>query len=118
MELTVTVEARGASAVAHLSGELDAYTAPQLRTVLLDLARQGQSDVVVHLKDVTFVDSTGLGVLVGGLNRQRNAGRTLRLAAIDDRTMKVFRITGLDSVFEIHPDLEGAVAAGEGVVGS
>ncbi|GAA0627991.1 hypothetical protein GCM10009547_34500 [Sporichthya brevicatena] len=109
MDLTVSVETQGVSTVAHVRGELDAHTAPVLRSVLSDLADQGATDVIVSLRDVTFVDSSGLGVLVGGLKRLRTVGGTLRLAAINERVLRVVRITGLDTVFEIHPDVSCAV---------
>lgn len=111
MDLSVTVEAQGASAVAHLRGEVDAYTAPQLRQLLSDLSEAGHGDLILHLAEVPFVDSAGLGVLVGGLKRQRALGGTLRLAALDARVLRVFRVTGLDAVFDIHPDVDEALKA-------
>jgi anti-sigma B factor antagonist len=113
LDLEVTVEAQGASTIAHVRGEIDAYTAPALREVLHELADTGHSDVVVHLREVPFVDSSALGVLIGSLKRQRAAGGTLRLAALEERVLRVFRLTGLDTVFEIHPDIDAALATGQ-----
>src|SRR5882757_6576303 len=101
MDLTVTVDTHGASTVAHLCGDIDAYTAPLLRAALLDLVQQNVIDLVVDMGDVTFLDSTGLGVLVATLHRQGKAGGSLRLAAVGDRVLKILQITALDTVFEI-----------------
>ncbi|MEO5743433.1 MAG: STAS domain-containing protein, partial [Terracoccus sp.] len=59
----------------------------------------------------TFLDSTGLGVLVGRLKLTRTMGGSMRIVGTDDRVLKVFSITGLDKVFEMHDDLESALAA-------
>lgn len=111
MDLTVTVEDRGTSTVAYVSGEIDAYTAPELRSTLLNLANTQHPDLVLDMGGVSFLDSTGLGCLIGALNRQRKTGGTLRLASVDDRILKIFRITCLDEVFEIHADLDSALGA-------
>ena len=104
MDLALSVEAQGPTTIAHVGGELDAHTAPRLRKVLHELTAQGHLDVVVDMRELSFVDSTGLGVLVGALKRQRVAGGTLRLAGLTDGVLKVFRITGLDTVFDVVPD--------------
>ncbi|HSU73527.1 MAG TPA: STAS domain-containing protein, partial [Terrabacter sp.] len=78
----------------------------------------GRTNLVVDLTDVTFLDSTGLGVLVGRLKLTRTRGGLMRLVGRDDRVLKVFAITGLDKVFEIHPDLEAALAAGRAGAGA
>ena len=92
------------------AGEIDVYTAPRLREQLLDLAHAGHHTVVVDLTEVSFVDSTGLGVLVSGLKRFREAGGDLRLVVTRPQILKVLDITGLSSVFAVHAT--AAAAAG------
>lgn len=111
MDLTVTVEIHGTSVVAHVGGEVDAYTAPELRETLRGVVDEKHPDLVIDFRQVSFVDSTGLGVLVGVLKRQRAAGGTLRLSGLSNQLAKVIRLTGLDAVFEIYPDVEAALRA-------
>lgn len=95
----------------HIGGEIDVYTAPLVREKLDEQILGGRSELVVDLSKVSFLDSTGLGVLVGRLKLARSRGGHLRLVGADDRVLKVFSITGLDKVFEIHPSVEDALAA-------
>ena len=111
MDLSITRDNHGDRTVVHVSGEIDVYTAPLVREKLDDQLREGHTDLVVDLTDVTFLDSTGLGVLVGRLKRVRTLGGSLRLVGSEERVLKVFAITGLDKVFEIHADLDSALSA-------
>ncbi|MGZ6266911.1 MAG: STAS domain-containing protein, partial [Candidatus Limnocylindrales bacterium] len=88
------------------------YTAPKLREQLIDLVSSGHYNLVVDMEGVEFLDSTGLGVLVGGLKRVRAHGGALRLVCTQERILKVFRITGLTKVFPIHSSVEAAIAGG------
>ena len=74
MDLGLDTEERNGFAVLAVQGEVDVYTAPQLREQLISLVDAGQRNIVVNLEGVEFLDSTGLGVLVGGLKRVRSAG--------------------------------------------
>ncbi|MBB2986315.1 STAS domain-containing protein [Terracoccus luteus] len=112
MELSISRADHGDRTVVRLGGEIDVYTAPLVREKLDEQITAGRTDLVVDLTDVTFLDSTGLGVLVGRLKLTRTMGGSMRLVGTDDRVLKVFAITGLDKVFEVHPDLESALAAG------
>ncbi|HET7799137.1 MAG TPA: anti-sigma factor antagonist [Humibacillus xanthopallidus] len=112
MDLSITRTDHGDRTVVHLGGEIDVYTAPLVREKLDEQIQAGRTDLVVDLTDVSFLDSTGLGVLVGRLKFARTRGGSMRLVGTDDRVLKVFAITGLDKVFEIHPDVESALAAG------
>ena len=88
------------SATLPLRGELDAHVAPGIRRKLHDLIDQRPQTVVVDLREVTFLDSTILGLLVGGLRRMREQGGDLRLVYPAEPTRRIFAITGLDAVFE------------------
>ena len=83
-------------------GDVDVHTAPELRARLADIVRQGEERIIVHLDTVTFMDSTGLGVLVGAHKAQRGNGGTLELVCGEPRLLRILRLTGLDRVLTIH----------------
>jgi anti-sigma B factor antagonist len=111
MNLDLTTTDRGGAKVIALEGEIDAYTAPRLRQALIDLVSGGATDIVVDMEKVEFLDSTGLGVLVGGLKRVKSNGGELHLVITQDRIMKIFDITGLAKVFPIHGTVDEATAS-------
>jgi anti-sigma B factor antagonist len=92
-----------------LSGEVDLYTAPEFKQQLLEVVGQGGRDVVIDFTDTTFIDSTTLGVLVGGVKRLRPNGGQLSLVCSDRNIAKIFEITGLDKVFPIYATRNEAV---------
>ncbi len=95
--------------VISLTGEVDLYTAPEFKEQLVEIIGNGASSVVVDLTETTFIDSTTLGVLVGGVKRLRPEGGQLVLVCSDRNITKIFEITGLDKVFPIHATLAEAV---------
>jgi anti-sigma B factor antagonist len=97
--------------VIALGGEVDLYTAPEFKQELLDVIAKGGKQVIVDLTETTFIDSTTLGVLVGGVKRLRTNDGQLSLICSDRNITKIFEITGLDRVFTIHGTREEAVAA-------
>jgi len=111
VDLSITSESRGEVTVVHVGGEIDVYTAPMLREHLDEHILQGRHHLVVDLEDVPFMDSTGLGVLVGRLKLVRGKDGTLCLVCSSERILKVFSITGLDKVFQIFASLDVALAA-------
>lgn len=92
-------------------GEVDLYTAPRLKEELAGLVTGGRARVAVDLSGVEFLDSTGLGVLISGLKRCREAGGELALAEPREPVRKVLSITGLDRVFPIHDSVEEATTS-------
>ena len=101
----------GGRTIVEAVGEIDVYTAPKLREQLTELVDAGRRDIIVDMQKVEFLDSTGLGVLVGGLKRVSQHGGSLRLVCTQERILKIFRITGLTKVFAIYGDVAAAVAA-------
>jgi anti-sigma B factor antagonist len=97
--------------VVDVEGEIDVYTAPRLRELLIDLVNKNNYQLVVNMEKVEFLDSTGLGVLVGGLKRVRAHDGSLDLVCTQERILKIFRITGLTKVFGIHDTVDLAIAA-------
>jgi anti-sigma B factor antagonist len=108
MELSLATRTVAEHTVLEVGGEVDVYTAPRLRERLVELLDNGARRVVVDLGRVDFLDSTGLGVLVGALKRLRAAGGTFGLVCAKEPLLKIFRITALDQVFPIYPSVEVA----------
>ena len=112
MELGLEVdESHPPHTVLAVKGEVDVYTAPRLREKLVELVSHGSKHLIVDLEGVDFLDSTGLGVLVGGLKRLRSHDGDLSLVCSQHRILKVFEITGLTKVFAIYDSVEAAVAS-------
>ena len=88
--------------VIELGGEVDLYTAPEFKQQLLDVIGKGAKEVIVDFSKTTFIDSTTLGVLVGGVKRLRPNDGQLSLVCSDRNITKIFEITGLDRVFTIY----------------
>jgi anti-sigma B factor antagonist len=97
--------------VVSVTGEIDVHSGPNLREHLLAALAKGQLDLVVDLSGVSFLDSSGLGVLVTAHKRARAAGGALRLASCRPAVATIFQITALDRAFAIHPSVDDAVTA-------
>jgi anti-sigma B factor antagonist len=96
--------------VIALAGEVDLYTAPEFKQQLLDVIAKGGKEVIVDFSNTTFIDSTTLGVLVGGVKRLRTNDGQLSLVCSDRNITKIFEITGLDRVFTIYPTRNEALS--------
>ena len=107
-ELVLERDTRGDWTVVAVRGEVDLYTAPRLKELLAELTSAGQHRIAVDLGQVEFMDSTGLGVLVGALKRCKEGSGALALIAPRDSVSKVLTITGLDKVFSIHDSVDAA----------
>jgi anti-sigma B factor antagonist len=118
MDLTLNeYSAAPGRTVVEASGEIDVYTAPRLRETLVGLVDAGNYKLIVDLEGVEFLDSTGLGVLVGGLKRVRAHDGAIDLVCTQGRILRIFRITGLNKVFSIYGTVAEALAgAGAGTV--
>ena len=97
--------------VVALSGEVDIFTAPQFKESLLELLDSGVKRLVVDLSEVTFIDSTALGVLIGGVRRVHGAGGSMTIVVTTRPVERVLSVTGLDRVFSMHATRDEAVAA-------
>ena len=92
--------------VITVAGEVDLATSPELDTAIIAAVDAGATSVVIDLSDVSFMDSSGLGVIVRALKRCREAENDLDLIITNERVLKVFGITGLDQVIPIHASIE------------
>src|SRR6059058_4235756 len=95
--------------VVAVRGEIDLFTAPDLKSALSEAMESGHDRIVVDLTDTTFLDSTALGVLIGAVKRLRSRDGRLTIVNVDDNIAKTFEITGLDQIFAIRgPDSRSA----------
>lgn len=111
MDLSLSTRTEGDRTVVEVGGEIDVYTAPKLREQLVDLVADGKYHLVVDMERVDFLDSTGLGVLVGALKRVRSNDGDLYLVCTQPRIRKVFEVTGLTKVFSLFDTVDEAVAS-------
>ena len=98
------------TAVCRISGELDAYTAPELRDKLEEVMAAGRTWVIADLKQLTYLDSTGLGILVGTAKKCRQAGGDFAVASQRRNLLRIFQISGTDEILNVVADVELALA--------
>ena len=110
MDLGLDVSERDGHSVLAVSGEVDVATVPRLREQLHSLVASGNTRIVVDLDGVDFLDSSGLGVLVGALKRVRANDGDLSLVCTQPRIRKVFEVTGLTKVFSLYDTVDQAIA--------
>jgi anti-sigma B factor antagonist len=106
--LDIQIERNGPIAIVRVAGDVDLYTSPQLRKVLLDLAGETTRYLILDLEKVTYMDSSGLASLVEGLQRMEKYGGRLLLCSLQEMVQNVFELSRLDTVFPIFEDLETA----------
>ncbi|ALX49138.1 STAS domain-containing protein [Lentibacillus amyloliquefaciens] len=107
MNLKIDIsEGNGKSSV-KLTGEIDAYTAPELKEKLLPLTKTEGNQIEVNLEDVHYMDSTGLGVFISALKSTNENDSKMRLIQLQDRVLRLFRITGLDELITIDTAIRG-----------
>jgi anti-sigma B factor antagonist len=109
MNIKVDIDKSDDKTVVFVAGEIDAYTAPKLREALLPLAEESKSNLIVNLKNVSYMDSTGLGVFVGLLKIIRKNDGHLNLVELSERLERLFSITGLNDIIDISSKSEGGV---------
>jgi anti-sigma B factor antagonist len=97
------------TAVIRLTGLLNAHTAPSLKEQIGALINEGNSQLVLDLSLVDFIDSSGLAALVSGMKRTRTVDGKLHLVGAKDNVLDVFKLTMLDKVFNFFPTLEAAI---------
>lgn len=111
MDLKVNMHREGDVVVVAFDGEVDVYTAPTVRDAISKVLAAGHHNIVADLRDVGFLDSTGLGVLVGRLKAVRMLEGQMRVVITNPHVLRNFKITGLDNIFAIDADVDSSVAA-------
>jgi anti-sigma B factor antagonist len=109
MEIDVT-QSSGVAIVAP-RGDLDMATVQDVRRALAGLLDRGQSRLLVDLDDVGYIDSSGIGALIGAMKQARAAGGDVRLCALQDDVRAIFEITRLEQAMSIHPTRQEALAS-------
>ncbi|KKI92198.1 hypothetical protein WQ54_10255 [Bacillus sp. SA1-12] len=109
MNIKIDIENLDDKEMVLVAGEIDAYTAPRLRETLIPLAEKPNPNIIVNLKQVSYMDSTGLGVFVGLLKVIRKNNGQLNLIELSDRLERLFSITGLNDIIDISSKSEGGV---------
>jgi anti-sigma B factor antagonist len=109
--MELSVEQRPQAAVLRLEGRLDLVSAPGFRQRVVALVGAGQRQLVADLSALEFVDSSGLGALIGGLKTTRAAGGELRIAGSGAQVLAALRLTKLDRVLHPYESVEAALAA-------
>jgi anti-sigma B factor antagonist len=115
MESEFRIDDRRASdgtPVVAVAGEVDLFTAPEFKQRVMAPIVAGAERLIVDLSETTFIDSSSLGVMIGAHRRVEARGHALVVVCPNDDIATTFRITGLDSVFELVPSLAAAVEGG------
>ncbi|MFL6022638.1 MAG: STAS domain-containing protein [Marmoricola sp.] len=102
MDLSLAVDDVDGRAVVRVAGDVDIDTSPSLRSKVRELLDSGRRALVIDVSGVDFIDSTGLGVLVGALKETQNREGTLDLVCTQHRMLKLLHLTGLDEAFKVH----------------
>jgi len=110
-EISVDIKSQrnGDAVIFTLRGSLDVATAPSVRAALIEAANDGKHDIIVDLTHVEFLDSTGLGALIGSHKRASENGGRLRLVVSDGVISRLLNITGLLGVFSVYGTLDAAL---------
>jgi anti-sigma B factor antagonist len=111
VELSLATRVVASHTVLEVGGEVDVYTAPKLRERIAELLDGNIKAVVVDLAKVDFMDSTGLGVLVGGWRKAKASGATFGVVCDKESLLKIFRITALDQILPLYPSINAATAS-------
>ena len=111
MDFDLHVRREGQVTIVTPSGEVDIATSVPLKEALNDLVLHGQVHLIVDLSDVTFLDSTALGVLIGTRRKAHTFKGSFALVCNNERLMRLFTITSLDKVFTFYPTLDEALPA-------
>ncbi len=117
LSIDVSSATDGASQLFALSGTLDIATSPSLRAALMEAAERDKHEIIVDLSQLEFLDSTGLGALIGAHKRAADHDGSVRLVAQEGQILRLLRITGLLDVFSVYPSVEAALADHARLVG-
>jgi anti-sigma B factor antagonist len=117
LNIDVSTAENGRVALFSLGGSLDIATSPTLRAALMEAAEHDRHEIIVDLSHLEFLDSTGLGALIGANRRAGEHAGSVRLVAQEGQILRLLRITGLLDVFAVYPSVEAALADDARLVG-
>ncbi|MBM4765380.1 anti-sigma factor antagonist [Bacillus sp. B15-48] len=107
MNLSINVNETDILLKITLNGEIDAYTAPKLRETIIPLSVKNGINMVVDMSNVTYMDSTGLGVFVGVFKSVKANDGEFKMIGLSGRLKRLFDITGLAEIIDINSQIEG-----------
>lgn len=112
MDIKIDAKQLGEKAQAiEVQGEIDVYTSPKVKEIITELIEKGNYNLVINLEGVRYIDSTGLGVLIGALKKVREKEGSINLVCNNPQIKKIFNITGLVKIFGIYKSEEDALAS-------
>lgn len=109
MDLQITVRKENDVPIIELVGEVDAYTSARFRESMVELIENGASNLIINMEKVEYIDSSGLGALVGGLKRASEREGHILIVCTNPQVRKVFEITGLEKVFSLFSSEADAI---------
>ena len=109
MDVTIKKNSNAKQTIVFVAGEIDIFTVPKLKSELLPLAKTENHSLIVSLKEVSYMDSTGLGAFAGLFKLTKQNSSHLKLVELPKRIERVFQITGLSNIIDISPKIEGGV---------
>lgn len=99
----------GKAQVVEIQGEIDVYTSPKVKEIITELIEKESFNLIINLEGVRYIDSTGLGVLIGALKKVREKEGCINLVCNNPQIKKIFNITGLVKIFGIFKNEEEAL---------
>ena len=109
--MDISSRVRGEVVILDISGEIDLYNAPEIKDIVNKLIEQKKYNVVINLKEVTYIDSSGIGALISSLSNLKKYHGGLKIINVFASVKKVFELTKLTSFFEIYDSEDEAVKA-------
>lgn len=113
--MDISSRARGEIVILDISGEIDLYNAPEIKDIINKLIEQKKYNVIINLKEVTYIDSSGIGALISSLSNLKKYQGALKIINVFASVKKVFELTKLTSFFEIYDSEDEALNSYGGV---
>ncbi|MDQ7822733.1 MAG: STAS domain-containing protein [Candidatus Eremiobacteraeota bacterium] len=111
MDIKVVAKQVKKGYVIEVQGEIDVYTSPRVKETINELIEKENYVLIINLEEVRYIDSTGLGVLIGALKKVREHNGSISLICTNPQIKKIFNITGLVKIFGIYKSEEEAIAS-------
>ncbi len=97
--------------VLDVVGEIDVYTAPRFKEAVNQILGTGQKHLVVNMAGITYMDSSGFGILLSATKRLRPEGGTVNLVKCNSAIERILKITRLDTIFNVYDNVDEAIRA-------
>ena len=107
-------QAEGGISIVEVQGEIDVYTSSWVKEAIAEFIKNGNYNIIINLEGVRYIDSTGLGVLIGALKRVKEHEGSISLICTNPQIKKIFNITGLSKIFDIFKSEEEALESKKG----